>query len=333
MADANSLTLADYAQHSNEPLIRKIADTMLRFGSLLQDVPLVTYRSMFLNGTRFVGGAGNASVGHRKINETPDTTKGVPKGFAEQAYIMSNNIDIDTVLLDDQNSVQDPFNIQLTHYLGMVTYQFNDLVINNNHITGDPDAPIGLRWRLDNPTLFDIPTEMKIDANVDISAGSNGPALMKKIDQLLVRMGSPDGDGVVLYMNEDVAIQISFTIKLAGTSGGFSILRDNFDRSVTMYKNAVIRVIGRKADQTTQIITATETNAGADGASTYSSIYAVKYGEGWFRGWQMRTLEEAVRGPNLLDTGVQMRLTFDWPYGLFQEHPRAIGRIFDIKVS
>src|SRR3990167_6141083 len=113
MADANSLTLADYALMSNDPLIQKIADTMLRQGNVLQDIPLETNKTMHVNGSRFIGTSGNATVGYRKLNEAPAVTKGTPKAFSEQAYIMSNNIVVDTVLLDDKNSIQDPFALQL----------------------------------------------------------------------------------------------------------------------------------------------------------------------------------------------------------------------------
>lgn len=334
MADASSLTLSDYALMSNDQLIQKIAYSLLMQGNVLQDIPLVTDPTMVQHGSRFIGTSGNATVGFRKINEAPAVTKGVPKPFSEQAYIMSNNINIDTVLLKDRNRIQDPMALELDHYLKMVTYTLNDLFINNQHITGDQDAPVGLRYRLDNPTVYDIPTEMKIDANVDISAGSNGPALCKSLDRLLVRMGSPEGDGVVLYVDEELMVMLSFAIKTAGTAGGFSITTDAFDRSVTKYKSAKFRVIGRKSDQSTHIITTTEANTGVDGSSTYTSIYAVKFGEGAFRGWQFQSMESAVTGPYLLTaSGTQMQLTFDYPFGFFQEHTRAIGRIYDIKVA
>lgn len=335
MADSNSLTLADYALMSNSPQVQKISTSMLMFGNVLQDIPLTDYNSMIATGVRFIGTSGNATPGWRQINEAPAVTKGVPKPWSEQAYILSNNFAIDNVLLQDRNSIQDPWSVQLNHYLEMVTYDINDKFINNDHITGDKDAPVGLRYRLDNPTQFDIPSELKINAGgVDISGGLNGPKLLYYVDKALDFLGAPDGNGVVLYCDEELRRLMSFAIKTAGTSGGFEIVKDSFDRRVMMYRGATLRTIGRKADQTTHIITTTESAAGANASSTFTSLYAVRYGDGYFRGWQFRPLEQAVIGPYLLTaTGTQQQLTLDWPVGLMQEHTRSIARIYDIKVA
>lgn len=331
--DSNSITLSDYALMSNDPLIQKISMSLLKMGMVLQDVPMRTYKSMTALGVRW-DGTSMPTINWRKLNDPYTVTKAVPTPFQEQAYIASNAIDIDTKILDDVNRINDPFSVQLQVYLETLAYDFNDKFINNNHITGDQDAPVGIRWRLDNPTDYGIPTEMKLDANVDISAGSNGVALLEKLDLLLYRMGAPEGDGVFLYCNEVLKAKVDRSIRAAGTSGGFEITRDMFQRSVTRYKNATFRVIGRKANQTTQIITSTEDTAGADGASTYSSIYAVKFGvENAFGAWQFDSLENSVKGPFILVDNPQQRLAFDWAVGFWQEHTRALGRLYDIKVA
>lgn len=331
--DSNSLTLTDYALMSNDPLIQKISMSLLKLGMLLQDVPMRTYKSMVANGTRW-DGSSMPTINWRKLNDPYTVTKAVPVAFQEQAYIASNAIDIDNKILEDVNRITDPFSGQLMIYLETLAYDFNDKFINNNHITGDVDAPVGLRWRLDNYATYGIPSEMKMDANVDISAGSNGLALLEKIDLLLYRMGAPEGDGVFLYVNEVLKAKVDRAVRAAGTSGGFEITRDMFQRTVTKYKNATFRVIGRKKDQTTQIITATEDTAGADGASTYSSIYAVRFGqENAFGCWQFDSIENSVKGPFALVDNPQQRLAFDWAVGFWQEHTRAIGRLYDIKVA
>lgn len=335
--DANSLTLTDYAIMSNSPLVQKISYSLLMNGSVLQDIPLRTYQSMVANGVRFLGSEGAPTVAWRALNDTPATTKSVPTPYQEQAYIMSNNFDIDNILLADVNSIQDPFATQMGAYFKFVTYDINDKFINNNHITGNANAFAGLRFRLDNPTDYKIPTEMKFAAGgstIDISAGANGDAVIEYLQQMLDIMGAPDGTGVVLYMNELTRRKIDRAIKKLGTTGGFDQTQDMFGRRVLNYQNARVRTIGRKADQSTQIITSTETSAGVDGASNYSSIYGVKFGEEDFAGWQFRSLEQAVTGPYLLTaSGTQQRITFDWPIGLWQENVRAISRMYGLKTS
>jgi hypothetical protein len=332
--DSNSLTLTDYALMSNSPLVQYISNGMLMLGNVLQDIPLRTDPTMFMNGTRWLGDNNNAD-NWRTLNEESTVTKSVPTPYQEQAYIRNNAFDVDTFISMDRNQITEPFAGQLQKFMVDFTYNFNNVFINNNHITGDAQAPVGVRYRLDNPTDYGIPTEMKLSAAAtDISAGSNVPKLCYYIDNMLIRMGAPEGDGVVIYCNEQFKTLLDFGLKLAGTTGGFGFVKDPFDRSVATYKNAKIRIIGRKADQTTQIITATEDTAGLDGASTYTSLYFVKYGqENAFSGWQFRSLEQSVIGPFLLPGGTQERIVFDWAVGLMQEHPRSLGRIYDIKVA
>lgn len=332
--DTNSLTLTDYALLSNSPLIQKITNSLLILGDVRQDMPLITDNTMVQVGTRW-DGSNNTTPNWRTLNEESTVTKSVPTPWQEQAYILNNAFAVDNFILDDRNQIQNPFGAQMDKWLMDTAYGFNDYFINNSHTSGDKDAPVGLRWRLDNPTAYGIPTEMKLSAAAtDISAGSNVPKLLYYFDNMLIRMGAPEGDGVVIYVNETLKTLIDFGIKLAGTAGGFSIQKDSFDRSITMYKNAKIRVIGRKADQSTQIITATEDTAGADGSSTYTSAYFVKYGtENAFCGWQFRPLEQSVIGPYLLPGGTAQQMVVDWAMGFLQPHIRSAGRIYDIKVA
>lgn len=336
MADSNSITLSDYALMSNSPLVQKFTYSLIQFGSVLQDIPLRTYKSMTANGSRFLG-AGLATVGYRKLNEAPAVTKSVPTAYQEQAYIVSNNFDIDTILLEDVNRIQDPFATQMSAYLRALTYDFNDKFINNDPINGDADAPVGLRYRLDNYSDYQIPSEMKFAAGgstIDISAGSNGDALAENLQKMLDIMGSPDGTGVVLYGSELLWRKISRAILKLGTGGGFRIDQDQFGRQVTKYQNAIVRKMGRKADQTTQILTDTESTTGASSSSNYSSLYGVHYGLDQFSGWQFRNMEEAITGPYLLTaTGTQQQITFDWPVGLWQEHIRSVSRMYGLKTS
>lgn len=333
--DSSSMTLADYASLSNSPLVQKITMSLIKFGSVLQDVPLISYNSLIANGSRFTND-NLPTIGYRNINEEPTVAKAVPTPYSESAFILSNNIDVDKKILQDRNAIGSPFGQQLRAYLESVTYDFNDKWINNNHISGNSKAPIGIRWRLDNPTDFGIPTALKINAGgVDISAGSNGLALLEYIDQMLQEMGAADGDGVTLYMSETCKRKVDRAVRSAGTSGGFNVAQDQFNREVMRYKLAVVRVIGRKKDGTTSIITNTETTAGVDGASTYTSIYGARFatdGGGVF-GWQFAPLENSISQPYDLPSGVQQRVNIDWAVGIMQEHNRAFGRVYGIKVS
>ena len=93
----------------------------------------------------------------------------------------------------------------------------------------------------------------------------------------------------------------------------------------------MIRVVGVKADQTTNIITNTETTAGADGSSDYTSMYVARYGEDRFIPWQMGPMQ--VQNFDLPDSPVMNRTFIDGSLGYVQNHTRAIARVFDIKIK
>src|SRR6266702_2655615 len=176
----------------------------------------------------------------------------------------------------------------------------------------------------------------KIDAGgVDLSQGGLTQAtankFLEQLDQLLWSVHSPTGSGVVLYMNEVMRRRFAFAMRTMGTSGGLAITQDQFNRTIEMYKGAVIRDPGYKADQSTRIITTTETNLGADGSSNFTSIYAVNYDTAHFFGWQFNPPN--VQDLGLIYNGAIYRTLIDWACGLVNTSNRSLGRLYDIKIS
>jgi hypothetical protein len=335
--DANALTLPQYAMMSNDPLVQRVAFSLLEEDGVLNDIPLMTDNTLKVKGVRFAGDT-LPSPTWANINEEPTTVTATPKDFEEQAFMIRNQIDTDSRLVNDRNQIVDPRGVRLDAYLRGVRYDFSDKFINNNHVSGNAKSVVGIRWRLDNPTVSGCESEMKINGGgVDLTqaAMTAGTAnnFLELVDELLVKLGSKDGAGVVIYVNEVLERRWARAIRTLGAGAGFEMTTDAFDRPVSRYKGAVIRCIGRKADQSTQIIANTEASTGADGASTYTSLYGVRYGENAMTGWQFETLDNAVKDLGLLDNGVTYRTVIDWAVGLYQVHTRAVGRVYGIKMS
>jgi len=343
---AGTQTLADYAQYSNSPLVQKVTYSLIQNDNVLQDVPLINNKSMTVTGARFEGNL--PSVNWAPLNAEGITTKGTPTPYAEQAYMIRNNIDTDKVLVEDKNSIVDPRGVQTEAYLRALTYDMNFRFIKNDHVTGDANAPVGIRYRIDNGGIFGVRPENKIDASgVDLSQASGTAATANKfielLDNLLLAVDSPTGTDVILYMNEVMRRRFAYAVRLMGTTGGFDTTRDQFGRSIDMYKGAIIRDIGYKVDQATRIIAGNgvagagavgETAAGVDstGASaTFTSIYAVNYGEEHFSGWQFDTIN--VQDLGLINNGVIYRAFIDWVVGFMNTSTRSIARLFDIKLA
>jgi hypothetical protein len=135
-------------------------------------------------------------------------------------------------------------------------------------------------------------------------------------------------------MNDYMKRRFDYLVRLLGAGAGWSMTSDAFGRSVTMYKNAKVVDIGRKADQTTRIITTTETSAGAAGASTHTSIYAAVYGEGRLIGWNFEALGDSVKDIGLIGgDGTIARLMIDWAVGLLPMHTRCMSRIYGLNLG
>jgi len=333
---ANTVTLADYAMMSNAPLVQRITFSLIRNGNILQDIPMITKKSFTINGTRF-DGTSLPSVNWSQLNAEPVTTKATPVPYQEQAFLLRNTIDVDKYIVQEENQIVDPRGIQTEAYLQALTYDINFKYFANDHITGDANAPVGLKYRINNGTLFGVRSENKIDgATINISQAGATQATANKfiefLDQLLWSVDAPDGDGVVLYMNDVMKRRLNFLLRLMGTSGGLATTQDQFNRTIAQYKGAVIRDPGYKADQSTRIISNLENTDGTDtGSSVQTSIYAVNYSEDHFTGWQFGPPN--VQDLGLINNGVVYRTLIDYAVGIANVSTRSIGRLYDIKMS
>jgi hypothetical protein len=348
--NTGTVTLADYALTSNQPLVQAVTYSLILYSNVLQDVPLTDRKSLIANGARFEGNL--PTVNWSQLNAEGVTTKGTPTAYQEQVYILRNYIDVDKFIVEDMNQIVEPRAVQAEAFLKAFTYDFNYKFFKNDHVTGDVNAPVGLRYRIANGGTFGVRPENLIDAGgLDLTQATllttpgNGNKLIEFLDQLLWSVDSPTGDGVTLYMNEVMRRRFTFAVRALGTSGGFDITQDQFGRTIEKYKNATIRDPGYKQDQATRIILGPsaagltgqfgETAAGADGTSTstplYTSVYAVNYGMDHFSGWQFNPIN--VQDLGLIYNGAIYRTLIDWAIGFINASTRSIGRLYDIKLA
>src|SRR6266849_6625597 len=256
--NTGTVTLADYATMSNSPLVRAVSYSLILYSNVIQDVPLLSKKSFTINGSRFEGNL--PTVNWSQLNAEGVTTKATPTAYSEQVYIIRNYIDVDKYIVEEENSVVDPRSTQAEAYLRALTYALNHKFFKNDHVTGDANAPVGIRYRIDNGGTFGVRPENKIDAGGTIltqtgTTQATANKFLEQLDQLLWSVDSPEGTGFVLYMNEVMKRRFAAAMRTMGTSGGFDIAKDQFDRTIEMYKGAVIRDPGYKSDQTTRIIT------------------------------------------------------------------------------
>jgi hypothetical protein len=334
MVAATALTLSDYALLSNSPLTQAITWSLIDYGIIFQDIPMVEKASLIINGSRVEGNL--PTINWSQINAPGVTIKGVPVPWQEQIYATRNYVDVDKLYVRDQNQIVDPRSKEADIVLKALTYDLNDKVINNDHVSGEKNCFVGIRSRIDNYSVYGVRSENKIDAaGVDVSLANitqkTCNQFLELVDQVLWSIDSPDGQGCVLYMNDRMKRRFNTIIRTLGTSGGFDITQDQFNRTVEKYKGAIIRDPGLKADQSTRIITNTEDATGANASSTYTSIYGVNYSMGHFGGWHYEPIN--VQDLGLQPDGVIYRMLIDYAAGLYNSSNRSLGRLFDIKYS
>jgi len=285
-----ALTLADHAALSNDPLVKEITKSLHQTWNALKDIPLYTSPSLKQVGMRYLN-SGIPAPNWTGVNSEPVAVKGRPKSYEEQMYLIRNKILVDHVLLDQPTNIIDPIEAQVQIFLEGFAYDFNDKFVNNNPATGNVDCFPGLSYRMDNPTDYDIPTEMDLaltgtSADLYTNSALTANNFIFKMQETLDNMNAPDGDGVVFYMNEATKRRIELNIRVMGIGAGFDITQDSYNRPVEKYKNATIRTVGRKSDGTTAIIADNLNNGVSGDAGKCTHIYAVRYGTGYVQGWQ-----------------------------------------------
>lgn len=330
------LRLTDYALQSQDPAYMAIAMSLYDNGSIMgRDIPFAVKKTLTVNGQRYLGGG--PQINWVKLNDLNLTGEhSTPQKFQEQAYLTRQAIYTDNELLTDENALTNPHNFSVDSYFRSFSFDFNDKFFNNHHKeSGNTECFVGLRERLDNASKYGATSANKMNGGgIDLTAASATAITLgdffEKLDELLWRLNSPEGDGVVIYMPAAAKRRIDNLARRYSGQGGFSVSTDQLGRSVSMYKNAQIRTPGLKVDQSTEILSVTETATGGDGSSSYFSVYGVRYTNNGVIGWTKTPLSAVPDNKNQpTHTGTLIQ----WSGGIMAPDPKAFGRIYNLKYS
>lgn len=337
--DSSVITLAERAMTMKDPDNMKLTTSLYNTQSFLKHMPFEDRKVSRVKSTRFDSYSSYPTVNHRSETGLPTIVKGKPSQYEEQSYVLSNQWQIPADSLDDELNWYDPIETQLDGWMEAKACQLNWNWINNSQADGvstmDEDAPVGLRTRLDNPTTYKLPSEMKINGAITLTTSmsqDNCLLFNSTIQKALDFIGSPSGEGVAAYCNADTKRRWQWSLQKLGAGAGFRTDQDAFGRTVEKYKEMQVHDIGRLIDQSTEIITKTEDSSGNDGSSTYTSIYFVRYGKKFMCGWQYKPLKPNNLGLDPTN-GVAINVVVDWRYGFVQSHARAIARIYGINLG
>lgn len=268
-------TLAQLAKIEVEPLRKGVIMNLLRDARVMEVLPFENVNSLRSIAVRW---ATLPTVSFRGINLGYTASEGDYEQVYESVYGFGGEIEFDRVFDKIGNTIVDPKTDQINQKMKAMALTFNDYFINGDHGT-DADGFEGLKKRIDS-----MPSRQKIhfttnstDSVLDPTASAaNARLFLDKMEELHYKCNR--GQVSAYFVNEGMYYGLGRVLRYLGASGAglLDTTRDSFDREINTYKGAPMIDIGLKRDQTTEIITNTET--AGDAGSDATSIYAVSFG-------------------------------------------------------
>ena len=319
-----SWTLAELSKIETDTLRKSIIDAFIMESNVAELIPWETIGAL---ATTIVRYQDLPSVGFRKINEGYAESTGKFEQKVENISLCGLDIDTDKAVARAKNTIADARAIQQVMSMKAMSFSFNDKFINGDP-QDNPEEYKGLSKRVDN-----INSEGYTDQYIDLADTTDSGilrttaarhAFLDKLDNLIYSIKGHNPD--YLLMNKKMLLALRSLLRQEKLLDN---TRDMFDRVVDVYQGARLVDIGVKSDQTTEIITNTET---LGGGSAETSIYAVKFGIGDML-WGIQEYPLEVEDLGELQTAPKYRTRVDWPLGLAITDPRSVGRLYGIRAD
>ena len=317
-------TLAELSKIETDILRKGIINTLIMESNLLEMCPWETIGQLSTGVIRIQD---LPSVGFRRINAAYDKSDiGHLEHAVENISLFGRDIDTDEAIARSKNTIEDARAIQRRLVTMAIAYSFNNSFINGVVTVDTPLVFNGLRKRVDD--LAVTYTGQKIDAGCAgvgiLNSSANSHAFLDKLDQLMYAIKGHRPD--YLLMNAKTLLAVRSLLRREKL---LDVTKDMFDRQIDTYQGARMVDIGVTADQTTEIITNSETSAGIDGTSEHTSIYAVKFGIGDMT-WGIQQFPIEVKDMGEIEEKPVYRDRVTWNLGLATVDPRSLGRIYGI---
>ncbi len=258
----------------------------------------------------------------RDIGEPYSETKDNFSEILDGISLMGGQIDVDRAMkLPGQREI-DAWSENLLLQSKRYQYAMTDSFINGDKSVNAKSFD-GIKKRVEAElTAGGVGSDQVIAAaGLDVSASSNN------------RMVFLDDMEQAIYEVDEGKVDLIITSKkglfglnrVARRESLYDQTKDQFDRNIDLYRGIQVIEAGTKGDQTTQIITSTETNAGASTGGTATSYYFVRFDKQHVQGWQMHEPKRIY--DDIINDGVTHRTVFEWPVGLSKFHIKSVVRL------
>ena len=273
-----AVTLAQVAKLSDAPLRKGIILNMIRESPILGMVPFENVNSLSSVAVRWTN---LPSVAFRKVNAGYTASEGDVEQVYESVYGFGGDIELDRVFKKITGSlIQDPRTLQIEMKTKAMAIKFSDYFINGDHAV-DVDGFEGLKKRVSNmPSRQSVRASPTTDVLDPTASAANARLFLDKWEQA---MYSANGGNVnAILCNEGLKWGLGRVLRYLNASGGVLLdtSKDEFEREILTYKGAPIMDAGLKSNQSTEIISATETaeDAGTDATSAYFVSFNMEQG-------------------------------------------------------
>lgn len=311
-----ALTLAQQAKIEQNPLRKYVIMNLLRDAKLMEVIPWNNVNSFTSVAVRW---RTLPTVAFRKINAGYTPSEGDVEQVWESVYVMGGEIKYDRLFEKVQANAIVPFKQMHTNMkLKALALTFNDYLINGDHGT-DADGFEGYKKRVASlPSRQSVYYAGSSAAALDPTASvANGRAFFNKLEEQHYKTNA--GNVNAILANEGIYYGMGAAARYIQASAGnyLDVTKDSFDRQITTFRGAPIIDTGLKIDQSTQIITDTETagDAGADATSIYMVSFEEQQGVVGIQLPPGLEVYDPLNGGEQESTPTKL-LRVEWPLGL-----------------
>ncbi len=315
---SGALTLLDMAQGAKDEVMKGIILNFARQSTLMQRITFRTVDSLTVRAWR---SNSVTAAGTRKIGESYATVRDGFEPVQDGLAAVGDQIDIDRLLTLPGQSELDAWAENLAQESERTRYKFLDLFINGDTTVTVEDFN-GLKVRVTATGGDQVINGASGDV-LDLSANdANRQTFLDKMNRAVFETGM-DGmpDFIVTGKGGFFTLEA-----VARRLGLLNTAQDAFDRNIMVYKGIPVDYAGKKADQSTEIITTTEDPGDAGNDST--SFYFLRMGHPYIQGVQLHEPKRVF--DEILNDGVTHRTVFEWPVGLTAFHKKSITRLNNI---
>jgi len=271
-------TVAQLAQLETDPLRKMVIMNLIRDAKVMEFLPFENVDSLTSIAVRWKS---LPTVAFRKINAGYTPNEGHDEQVWESVYGLGGEIKFDRVFDKIKNTIVDPKKNEINKKLKSLAITFNNYFINGDHAT-DADGFEGLLKRVSlMPSRQSVYFAGAAAAALDPTASvANGRAFFNALRELHYKTNA--GAVNAFFCNEGIYYGVGEVAQYINASGGafLDVTKDSFDRDITTYRGAPLIDMGLLIDQSTDIITETETagDAGADATSIYGASFNTEQG-------------------------------------------------------